>query len=261
MKSKKIIAGCLSLTILSLSSATAFAAGTQEVRTIKAVDPVKISATANETSKEPVQYYFKSFGGIVKEIKDYKAVEGSKIMLVESQGGEIANIIVSKDTYVLNNIEIKTGASITGYYKADAPMIMIYPMQISTEVVIVAEDKNQCVKVDVFDKDLVSSDRFLKLNISDDTEIVSQDGKPYKGKLANRKLVVTYGISTKSIPAQTNPTKIVVLDGGPVIDKDEQAKANKRKLMIRKAAIRTIAEILGFDIDWDGKIIKYNNQK
>lgn len=261
MKSKKVLAGFLSLTILSLSSATAFAASTQEVRTIKAADSAKISEPVNGTSKEPAQYYFKSFGGTVKEIKDYKPVEGSKIILVESQSGEVANIIVSKDTYVLNNAEIKTGSSITGYYKADAPMIMIYPMQISAEVVVVAEVKNQCVKVDVFDKDLVSSDRFLKLNISDDTEIVSQDGRAYKGKLTNRKLIVTYGISTKSIPAQTSPTKIVVLNGESVIDKDEEAKANKRKQMIRKAAIRAIAEILGFDIDWDGKIIKYNNQK
>jgi hypothetical protein len=260
MKSKKVIAGLLSVTILSLSSTSAIAAGTQEVRTISAVEQVKEAVTASGSLNKEKKPYFNFFSGSIKEIKDYKAVEGSKIILVESKGGELANIILSKDTYVLNNAEIKLGSSITGYYKADAPMIMIYPMQLSAEVVVVADDKNQNVKVEVFDKGLVSADNMLKLNISDDTEIVSQDGKPYKGKLENRKLVVTYGISTKSIPAQTTPTKIVVLNGGVVKDNDK-AKANKHRTMVQKTAIRMIAEILGFDIDWNGKVIKYNSDQ
>jgi hypothetical protein len=261
MKSKKVIAGVLSLSILSLSSATAFAAGSQEVRPISALEPVKISQPINGTSKEPVKSYFNFFAGTVKEIKDYKPVEGSKIILVESEGGELANIIVSKSTYVLNNAEIRVGSSITGYYKADAPMIMIYPIQFSAEVAVV-DYKEQIVKVDVFSKDLISADGFLKLNVSDETEIVSKDGKAFKGELANRKLVVIYATSTKSIPSQTNPIKIVVLSDDSIKDtteKDEKAKAAEaiaNRLKARKAALRAIAESFGFDENWNSIVVK-----
>jgi hypothetical protein len=85
--------------------------------------------------------------------------------------------------------------------------------------------RDQIVKYDVFDKDLISSDKSLKLNISDKTEIISQDGKAFEGELANRKLVVLYGVSSKSIPAQTNPSKVIVLfekPAAPIVSPTEQ---------------------------------------
>jgi hypothetical protein len=250
MKSKKAIAGVLSLTILSLSSATAFAASTQEIRIISKIEQVKEVVPISDKLNKESKSYFNFFLGAVKEIKDYKAVAGSKIILVESESGELANIIVSKDTYVLNNTEIKIGSEITGYYKADAPMIMIYPMQVSAEVAVV-DYKDQIVKIDVFNKDLVSADGFLKLNVSNDTEILSQDGKPFKGEFANRKLVVTYGVSTKSIPSQTTPTRIVVLNDAANNEKPKASEAIASRLKARKAILRAIAEAFGFDKNWN----------
>lgn len=51
----------------------------------------------------------------------------------------------------------------------------------------------------------------LSLLIFKDTPIFSQDGTVYKGELKNQKLVVFYTKSTKGIPEETHPDRIIVV--------------------------------------------------
>lgn len=259
MKSKKILAGFLSVSILSLSSIAAFAANPTDLKAINEEGQVK---------EIMPQASFKSFTGTVREIKELKGVQGSKIVSVENESGQPANIIISDDTYILNNAEITVGSVITGFYDANAPMIMIFPPQYKAEVVAI-ENKEQNIKVDVFDKDLVSADNSLKLNISQETEIITKDGKAFTGQLENQKLVVIYGPSTRSIPAQTSPNKIVVLleskDTGTSVGDDSALEivVNNGKIEAPSAytteqgtvmvPLRAIAEALGFDVKWEGE--------
>lgn len=204
------------------------------------------------------------YKGVIKEISDHHSVEGAKMVAIEDENELPAHIIISKDTYVINLEKLAVGETLTAYYDAEKPMILIYPPQISTEVAIVGEiDSN--IKVDLFNDELVSADNFLKLNISEDTEIISEDGSKYEGELYNRKLVVLYGVSTKSIPAQTNPTKIIVLD------EDEQAVIGNVESMtvvvngktlegvkpiqngdgVIMAPVRAVSEELGYEVGWN----------
>ncbi|EPR10400.1 copper amine oxidase N-terminal domain-containing protein [Ruminiclostridium papyrosolvens] len=266
MKNKRIVAGLLAVTILSLSSVPSLANYTENLKAVNISE--QIDSTENQSS-------FSSFTGKVKEITDFKGVEGSKFVLVENQDGQQANLIISNSTYVVNNEKIDTGSVITGFYDANAPMLMIYPPQYNIEVVNVASSKVQCIKIDRFGKDLISSDNMLKLNISKETEIISQDGKAFEGELANRNLVVLYGISTRSIPAQTNPDKIVVLFEKAVEPTDEEkailsGNVTSMDIVVNSKAIeapsaytnkkgtfmvplRAIAENLGFNVNWEGK--------
>ncbi|MDF2520739.1 MAG: copper amine oxidase domain protein, partial [Clostridia bacterium] len=268
MKSKKALAVLLTASVLSLNTVSAFAADTNNVipindgSQITEVNPIKAELPSLE------EFKFGFFTGKVKEIRDREGVEGSKFVLVESSEGTEANIIISKDTYVLSNAEIAEGAVITGYFNANAPMIMIYPAQYNAEVVVV-DKENQNVKVDIFDENLVSSDNFLKLNISDATEIVLPDGTAYEGELANKKLVVLYGISTRSIPAQTTPDKVVVLldkETVPTVQIQGDVSAmdivvNNKKIEAPAAysseegvvmiPLRAVAEALGYEVTWN----------
>ncbi|WP_024833226.1 copper amine oxidase N-terminal domain-containing protein [Ruminiclostridium josui] len=266
MKSKRIIAGLFAVTIISLSSAPSLANYTENLNAVN---------ISEQTDTRENQVTLSSFTGTVKEITDYKGVKGSKFALVEDQNGEQANLIISSNTYVINNEKIEVGALITGYYNGNAPSLMIYPPQYKAEVVNVASSKVQCIKIDRFNKDLISADNMLKLNISKETEIISQDGKAFGGELANRNLVVLYGISTRSIPAQTTPDKIVVLFEKVVEPTDneeailsgniasmnivvnnktiEAPSAYTNKTGTVMVPVRAIAESLGFDVNWDGK--------
>lgn len=207
MKFKKAILGLLSLSIVTATGLTAFANNNDIIKLDDEV--VNVLPISEPISDEINKVSFSSFTGVVTEINESINIEGMNYVLVESKDSGIANIVVSENTYVLNNTEIKIGDTITGYYDANAPMLMIYPPQYNARVVAVNPEEN--VKVDIFNEDLVGSDNTLKLNIGDDTEIISEDGTKFDGDLTNRKLVVTYGVSTRSIPAQTTPTQIVVL--------------------------------------------------
>lgn len=104
---------------------------------------------------------------------------------------------------------MRPGDWITGYYDGDAPVPMIYPPQYRA-LIIVKESNYQNVKVDFFDNHLMSNDGQLQLNLSPSTVILLKNGQPFSRNPANRNLIVIYGATTRSIPAQTTPNEIIV---------------------------------------------------
>lgn len=261
MELRKVIAGVLSASIITFSAGTVWATYFDEPvspEEIVEIMPIK------EELEDIVQIRYGSFRGTVKEIRDHVTIEGGKVIYVESEAGEPAYVIITDETFILDNAEIEVGATITAYYDATKPMIMIYPPQYSAEVVVVErEDRN--VKFDIFDGDLVSMDGSLKLNISEDTEIYMQDGTTYEGELVNKKLVVVYSIVRESFPAQTTPEKIVVLadnaEDAPLFDISQMEIVVNDKVIQAPEAytdeqgtvmvpLRAIAEALGYKVTW-----------
>jgi hypothetical protein len=159
---------------------------------------------------------FYSFHGVVTQIADFVTYpsdgrEGCyKIFTVENNQGATVNFVVSPSTYFVDNEMIVVGDGITGYYDGDAPAILIYPPQYPA-LVIVKDNPNQSIKVSYFNQDLLSSDGQLKLNLSPNTLVVLTNGQQFTRYPGNRDLIVSYQFTTRSIPPQTTPSKIVVL--------------------------------------------------
>lgn len=157
---------------------------------------------------------FYSFQGTVTMINDFtigQNVEGCyKLITVENGTGSVVNFVVTPNTYFVDHVIVAVGDRITGYYDGDAPVPLIYPPQYRA-LIIVKDHPNQNVKVDFFNSQLVSRDGQLQLNISSYTQILLTNGQPFSRNPANRDLIVIYGPSTKSIPAQTTPYRIIVL--------------------------------------------------
>ncbi len=157
---------------------------------------------------------FQSVSGIIIAISDLvtapEAMGCYKLISVQQMDGEIANFAVSPDTYFVDHVMVRPGDMVTGFYDANAPMPLIYPPQYQA-IVMARAVPYQNVKVDFFNEDLVSSDGMLKLNIAPTTQIVLENGQAFTGNPANWYLVVVYGPTTRSIPAQTTPEQIVVL--------------------------------------------------
>ena len=167
-----------------------------------------ILATFAVFAAEETSAVYGEFTGIVKEITE---LDDKTMVWLENEAEEQATFVITADTIVYNDIEIKKDAEITGIYNLNAPMLMIYPPQYNVKVVYSAP-KDSSVKVDLFDDELVSSDGTLKLNITDKTAIVLEDGtKADKDVIKNRTLIVEYSTATKSIPAIAVPSKITVL--------------------------------------------------
>lgn len=212
----KTLLGTLSVAVLSLSSATAIMAN-NEGTALPAVRPIK--ADVDQEQVKPASHFI-SVKGTIQEITPHGPNEDMQLVKVKTAAGDINHFVVSDKTYLLD--ELAAGAEIVAFYDASLPVIMIYPPQYSA-IAIALADSSVNVKVDHFDENLVSADGSLKLNLSDETEITLQDGTAYTGDITNRDLIVSYGPSTRSIPAQTTPEQIVVLPEEEIVQDEVQA--------------------------------------
>jgi hypothetical protein len=159
---------------------------------------------------------FQSFQGFITMIDDFwinASGEGAgcyKLMSIEDMDGAIVNFVVSPTTYFIDHVMVRVGDRVTGFYDANAPVPLIFPPQFQA-IVMAINIPYQNVKVDYFNNELVSSDNKLKLNIAPYTRIVLENGQAFSRNPANRNLIVVYGATTKSIPAQTTPYEIIVM--------------------------------------------------
>jgi len=159
---------------------------------------------------------FQPFHGVVTMINDFWIGENGegagcyKLMSVENEQGTLVNFVVTPTTYFVDHVMITPGNMITGFYDANAPVPLIFPPQFRA-IVMARDTQYRNVKVDYFNSQLVSSDNNLRLNIAPHTQIVLENGQAFNNNPANRNLIVVYGATTKSIPAQTTPYKIIVM--------------------------------------------------
>lgn len=158
---------------------------------------------------------FNSFFGTLTRIDKFKTgseqeAECYKLMTVQNNEGSIVNFVIEPSTYFLDHNIMNVGDNVVGFYDANAPVPYIFPPQLRA-IVMSKILQSQNVKVDHFNEELVSSDGLLKINMAPYIPMFLENGQPFTGNPGNHNLVVVYGVTTKSIPALTNPYKIIVL--------------------------------------------------
>ena len=246
MKSfRKLLAGIVLIAMLSVTAGGAFALDTE---------------FAPDPSEQPLPSYL-SFTGTIKEINSHvdnegNTVDGIQYLLTENAEGGLANFRITPDTYYVTDNELRVGAEITGFYDARAVHILIYPARYEAKVLAVDLPEGQSIKVDTFDENMLSADRQLKLNISDETKIVLQNGETFRGELKGKNLAVLYTFTTRSIPAQTSPVSITVLDAMDIVV--DEMKIEAPATYIKEdgtimVPVRAVAEALGYEVGWDYK--------
>ena len=222
--------------------------------------------------------YYIPFSGIVKEINNYNESQGEEddsriFVLVENDYGAKLMFVITDETYIIGELnELAVDSEFTGFYDANVPVPMIYPPQHRAIVIALDMGDGQSVKADRFNEELISDDNTLKLNIGEKTEIIYQDGTEFEGdisELANRKLIVVYDISTRSIPAQTTPSSVIILyekvvppiadliltDGemGVFIDGvkiESPTPYFDVASFVPMVPLRAVAEALGYEVVW-----------
>ena len=146
------------------------------------------------------------------------------------------NLKITDDTLVYDNLgnkkalsDLTDGSKITVFTGSYEPTPLILPVQYTANVIIINGDKEGNVNADTYladEEGYTNAANTLKIAAADDTKIVDKDEKEYKGDLDKNDLIVFYGVSTKSIPAQTTPTKIVVLGKNEIALKQIEAAKN-----------------------------------
>ena len=146
------------------------------------------------------------------------------------------NLKITDDTLVYDNLgnkkalsDLTDGSKITVFTGSYEPTPLILPVQYTANVIIINGDKEGNVNVDTYladEEGYTNAANTLNIAAADDTKIVDKDEKEYKGDLDKNDLIVFYGASTKSIPAQTTPTKVVVLGENEFALKQIEAAKN-----------------------------------
>lgn len=160
---------------------------------------------------------FLSFTGTVSKMEDQM---DSRSWHVENDESNLMIFPVSEEVLILSatgefisSDTIEMGARVNVYYDRHKPMPLIYPATITPDFVIVNDQEYSQVKVAKFDSHLVSLDNDLKLQLDEDTIIVNEKGeKRTEAELSDRELIVFYTTSTRSIPAQTTPSKVIIIN-------------------------------------------------
>ncbi len=224
----------------------------------------------NALAEAPATPEFGAVTGTVTAVETETREDGTtvtKIAIAYGEGAE-AVFIADADTFQAAGENAQAGDTVTGYYDATRPMILIYPAQYQLVAVAVNPPEDAWIKVDRFSGDpLVSSDGELQPNLPGDTKILSRDGSDYAGELDGAVLAVYYSVATASMPAQTNPTEIVVLaepeinyadvfdlTGAPIlvegekIDSPDAFWSENNAVMV---AVKPIAEALGMTYTFD----------
>ena len=132
---------------------------------------------------------------------------------VEDNDGNIVNFVISPATYVADFVTLREGMQAEFFYRTDAPAPLIYPPQYSAVVVVPRQRNDMFVTVGYFNGALINAEQTLQLNMNNRVQVLTTNNQRFIGSPAGQNLVVFYENTTRSIPAQTTPDKVVVLCG------------------------------------------------
>lgn len=175
---------------------------------------------------EPSESRFTEIKGYISELTPL----GKNMSLLVKKSGEtteedsriIFNLSVDtpildyKTGQVIQFEDLNLNQSITVIVPSNAPMALSMPPRMNAYAVIVDSDKDLSVKVERFDESFLSYAGDLQLNISKDTAIINLENKTLTSEeIVGKNVAVFYGATTRSLPPQTTPSRIVVLPDLP----------------------------------------------
>ena len=173
-------------------------------------------ATGDETNPWKELPHYLSKTGTVVSVEN---MEEGYIIIVEEANGTPAHMKITDKTVFPFASEIKAGDVVTGWYLANAPMILIWPPQYNISVLVTGAPDDKRVVVDRFfewednaEGCLLAQSGMFAFRTDENTEIVLANGDDFSdGDYIGRRIVVIYDISTRSIPELATARKLIVL--------------------------------------------------
>lgn len=147
--------------------------------------------------------------GIIRNISQTPGDCCNQMISLITPNGPV-NFIISSNTFIVDNTRLRPGMAVTAFYDASRPIPLIFPPQYQAEL-ITALRSNETVALNFFDRNLVATDNSLRLNTNRTTDISTMNGQRFNCSPGGNFLLVYYSNTTRSIPPQTTPRRIIVL--------------------------------------------------
>ena len=167
------------------------------------------------------------------------------------------NIIVfdvATKTFV-NPDNIKEGMNVSIVYPKTVPMMLSLPGRCNGAQLVIIHSQTENAQMGYFNEDLINEENTLALNISEQTVIMNNLGERRvftAEDIKNKNAMVVYSITTRSIPAQTTPSFVLIMEAGlEEVQPIENDDIEKNHTTYR--SMRQVAEVNGFEVTWDNK--------
>lgn len=175
--------------------------------------------------------------------------EGVSVVEIENEMGGLRfavashTIIVDRATGAYMTADgLTEGMAVSVVYDMNSPMGMSLPPYLGNVTAVVANADAGSVVAGKFDNELTDMKNLLQLNIGEETSIQNMQGSRIRlseEDVKGQDALVFYDFTTRSIPAQTTPSFVLILG--------EQAAPAV------SVPLRETAEANGFSVKWQGK--------
>lgn len=207
---------------------------------------------------------FISQSGKVVSVEDTDE-QGMRVVEIDNEQGGL-RFVVAADTIIVNRADggylagadLTEGMEVAVIYGANSHMGMSLPPYLGQVTAVVANADAGFFAVGHFDEELTDMKNMLQLNISEETSIQNMQGTKIKlsaEDVKNKDALVFYDATTRSIPAQTTPSFVLILEEtapAAAEDGDAEAKdAEKQDAML--VPLRETAEGKGYRVVWNKK--------
>lgn len=251
----KVLALTLAFTVVGSTAAYA-----EVMKGETTATSVPISADADAQAEASA---YISNTGKITEVADTE--DSNKVFTMDNENGGLRFVVAPTTTIVdretgsvITADKLTEGMEVAVIYGANAPMGMSMPPYMGQVTAVVANADKGSISVGHFNDDLLNEKDLLQLNISEKTTILTTLGTKsilsaddVKGKDA----VVFYDITTRSIPAQTTPSLVLLLEEREAVTEgtEEAAVDTKSVEAPEMVALRDAAEAKGYSVKWQGK--------
>ncbi|MCM1388202.1 MAG: hypothetical protein NC231_12810 [Bacillus sp. (in: Bacteria)] len=133
----------------------------------------------------------------------------SQMMTLRTNSG-ITNFMITPETHIIDNRPLRAGLRVAAFYDASLPMPLIFPPQYRAQIITVL-GRNEQVMINEFDRNLLARDNSLQLNMAGNTRVETINGQNTSCNPGSQTLLVYYSATTRSIPPQTTPGRIIIL--------------------------------------------------
>lgn len=190
--------------------------------------------------------------------------DGTRILVGDYNNGIFFNLQPKVPVLDANTLSFKSqkdlqeGMEVTVIYPKNSPMALSQPPMSSSAVLVIINSPKNSIEVAYFDENLVNEANTLKLNIGENTVIMNIKGERRvftADDIKNKNAAVIYDVTTRSIPAQTTPLFVMILDDEKVASEEliNENSEKETEVTANYKALRELATDLQYEISWDNE--------